>query len=181
MTTDSLSQLPLFRNSSDDHLNTDTIPLTKGYETIVSVEDADLANFKWQVMETNGLHYAYGRMPSAGRKKLLLHRVILGRILGRELTRTEQTDHINSNPLDNRRENLRIATNAQNQHNKGRYLNNKSGYKGVHWDRQKGKWRAEIQTMGKRTYLGYFPTPEEAYAAYCEAALKYHGEFAYFE
>src|ERR1043165_3940616 len=99
-------------------------------------------------------------------------------MIGRPLEKHELVDHIDGNGLNNRRSNLRLATYAQSSMNRGRNIKNSSGYKGV--DLKDGKWRAEIQVSRKKVYLGRFSTPEEAYAAYCEAAKKYHGEFANF-
>lgn len=84
-------------------------------------------------------------------------------------------DHINGNRADNRFENLRAATLSQNCMNRGKPVSNSSGYKGVRNSRN--RWRATIGSGGKRYYLGYFDTPEEAYEAYCEAAKKLHGDF----
>ena len=104
----------------------------------------------------------------------LLHRIIMGDPDGQEV------DHINVNPLDNRRENLRICSHHENSFNRTKYSNNKSGFKGVYFDKQKQKFRAYINIDGKRKYLGYFDDPEEAHQAYCKAAIKLHGEFARF-
>jgi hypothetical protein len=87
-------------------------------------------------------------------------------------------DHINGNTLDNRRENLRSVTHAQNLMNQKLSRANKSGFKGVSMDRSSGKWRAHITKDGIVRQLGYFPTPELAHEAYCTAAAIFHGEFA---
>jgi hypothetical protein len=87
-------------------------------------------------------------------------------------------DHINGNVKNNSPENLRLATNAQNQWNRGAYRNNTSGFKGVHWHKQRQKWQAGIKHHGKPRHLGLFDTPEEAHAAYTRAAAELHGEFA---
>jgi hypothetical protein len=67
---------------------------------------------------------------------------------------------------------------AENNRNCGRDHTNTSGYKGVYWYEDRKKWRAQIGYQGKVTNLGSFDTPEEAHAAYCEAAHRLHGEFA---
>lgn len=89
-----------------------------------------------------------------------------------------QPDHINRNRLDNRRCNLRPVTLSQNNCNRGIPSNNTSGYKGVWFDKCRGKWRGDIRVSGKKISLGYHDDPKEAVKAYNEAALKYHGEFA---
>lgn len=80
-------------------------------------------------------------------------------------------DHINGNTLDNRRENLRVCTQAENQKNKKCYKNNKFGLKGVRYDKKKKKYSSNLR-------LGLFNTPEEAHEAYCRAAKLVHGEYA---
>lgn len=85
-------------------------------------------------------------------------------------------DHINGERDDNRIVNLRLATRAQNNMNARRPCSNTSGYKGASFCR--GKWDARIGIDGKDVYLGSFDTPEEAHAAYANAASKVFGEFA---
>lgn len=89
-----------------------------------------------------------------------------------------QIDHINCDPADNRLCNLRACSQAENQHNQGLRKTNKSGFKGVSWMPKQRKWRAAIFVNSKQKHLGLFTDPQEAYSAYCKAALEYHGEFA---
>ena len=89
-------------------------------------------------------------------------------------------DHFNTNGIDNRFANLRNATDLQNAHNKNKYKNNTSGYKGVSWKPQNKKYQASIQFNGKQLYLGLYDTAEEAYEIYCQKARELHGEFANF-
>jgi hypothetical protein len=73
------------------------------------------------------------------------------------------TDHINHNTLDNRKENLRVVTPAQNcQNRKLNQKNNKSGFFGVSFHKNNKKWIAKVSLMGKAHYLGLYLTPEEA-------------------
>jgi hypothetical protein len=90
-------------------------------------------------------------------------------------------DHIDGNFHNNRFENLRLATSHQNQCNQKTRIDNTSGLKGVSWDKTRKKWQTGIQVKGKRIALGRYKTKEEAYAAYCEAARKLHGDFARLE
>lgn len=88
-------------------------------------------------------------------------------------------DHINGNPLDNRRINLRVCTHQQNMLNRRMNRNNTTGFKGV---TQVGpnRWAAAIAMNGCCHYLGVYDSPEKAHAVYCEAAVWLHGEFANF-
>ena len=155
------------------------LELTRGQVAVIDDIDADLAEFKWCVQaHHSGDFYAVRNAAHPKRMKVLLHRVILERVIGRPLTKTELTDHVSGDKLDNRRTNLRIATNAQNLRNRGKQRNNTTGFKGVAWHRTSEKWTAQIVVNGKKMHLGYFTTPEAAHAAYCIAARELHGEFA---
>lgn len=87
-------------------------------------------------------------------------------------------DHRNQIKHDNRIDNLREATGSQNGANTGKRIDNTSGFKGVSWSKQSRRWQAHIRSHGRSKYLGLFDTPEEAHAAYVEAAHCLHGEFA---
>lgn len=87
-------------------------------------------------------------------------------------------DHINMDPLDNRRKNLRFATKAQNMHNRRRPRHNSTGFKGVYFNKATGKWDAYISANKRRTYLGAFLSAEAAARAYDLKAAAIHGEFA---
>lgn len=87
-------------------------------------------------------------------------------------------DHANGNRLDNRIENLRLATMSQNLANARRPRTNTSGFKGVSWVNSRGKWEAYIQVMGRKRHLGYWDDPEKAKSARDHAAGVAWGEFA---
>ena len=103
-------------------------------------------------------------MPSGRRKTVSMHREILG------AKDHEEVDHINGDRLDNRRSNLRVLGRSANLHNRGAY--GPSGLKGVSWDKRKKKWRAEIGKNGKRAWLGYHDTKEDAERIYRKASKK---------
>jgi HNH endonuclease/AP2 domain len=87
-------------------------------------------------------------------------------------------DHMNGQKDDNRIKNLRLATKSQNGMNRGAQRNNTSGFKGVYWHKQVGKWNAYIKLRGRRHSLGLFEDISAAAAAYRAAAHRLHGEFA---
>lgn len=86
----------------------------------------------------------------------------------------ECIDHINRCAGDNRWENLREATHAQNMQNKRMRKDNVSGYVGVSWKSESKKWYAQIDVDGRCIFLGYFADPEAAYRAYLAAAAIHH-------
>jgi len=90
----------------------------------------------------------------------------------------ELVDHINQIKDDNRWTNLRQATVSQNNINSKKPKNNKSGYRGVHWDKTRNKWVAMIKYKCKKMNLGAYTDIEHAAAAYKKAALELYGEFA---
>ena len=84
-----------------------------------------------------------------------------------------QVDHIDGDPSNNRRSNLRLCTRAQNSQNQRRHLDNASGYKGVCWHKASRKWHAQLS----RKSVGLFDTAEQAKAAYDAAAERLFGDF----
>ena len=87
-------------------------------------------------------------------------------------------DHIDGNPLNNRPENLRLATIMQNSYNSKLYTSNTSGYKGVSFDRETGKWLAQIRIDGRNKKLGRYLTAELANEAVVKVRAVEHGRFA---
>jgi len=87
-------------------------------------------------------------------------------------------DHIDGNPLNNRIENLRPATETQNHHNVGMFKNNKSGVKGVCWDKSKKKWLARCCFQYKIHHIGTFDSLEEASKMVKQYREFLHGSFA---
>lgn len=89
-----------------------------------------------------------------------------------------QIDHISGIRSDNRWENLREASQSQNNANrKGLHPRNTSGYKGVSWSSKKGCWWAQIKIDGVHHNLGYYDDPCQAAEAYKSAALKAFGDY----
>jgi hypothetical protein len=102
-------------------------------------------------------------------KTVPIHQIILGLSGGRE----KVADHLNGDSLDNRKSNLRISTNLGNARNSKIRSDNKSGVKGVHYDKRKEKWIARISLKGERILLGNFENKKDAILARREAELKY--------
>lgn len=148
------------------------IVLSRGLTATVDQEDYErLSAHKWYANTSHGEpKYAATNINGI---TVAMHRMILGVMPGVEV------DHLNGDGFDNRRRNLRIATGTENRRNVGIIKSNKSGYKGVDWHSRFRRWRAAIRVNGKRIHLGYFDTAEQGAAAYNEAAIKHHGEFAW--
>ena len=87
-------------------------------------------------------------------------------------------DHIDGDSLNNRIENLRAATQSQNMGNSRMKSNNTSGYKGVTFRKDTGKWQAAVMVNGKHISLGSHATKEEAHQAYIFGSQKHFGQFA---
>lgn len=120
-------------------------------------------------VDANG--YACGTIDG---RRVLYHRILLGILDSPEIL----CDHRNLLKLDNRRENLRRATKAQNGQNRTKRKDNKSGYKGVYFCRTTQRWRAEIACDNDRRKLGRFDSAVKAALAYDRAAISLHGDFA---
>lgn len=145
----------------------------KKYTVIVSNEDFDWLNqYFWTVEFNHGNGDVYARMNVARNKTVRLHRFILN------APDHLQVDHINGNTRDNRRENLRLCTLQQNNQNARAKKSNKSGYKGVSWDKLQNKWVVRIMFEGRNPYLGAFDSAHQAAMCYDLWARDIFGEFA---
>jgi hypothetical protein len=153
------------------------IKLTQGKYTLVSTIDFEYLNqWKWYARKQRSTWYAVRDIWIPVHKILYMHRLIHNRLY---FNTQMQTDHKDQNGLNNQRNNLRVATNTENNRNKKKQRNNTSGYKGVYWSNQGHKWFVQICVNKRLIYLGYFTEKLEAAKVYNKAAKKYFGEFAY--
>lgn len=140
-----------------------------GPNAIVDADDVEIVNkYGWE-LNNDGHPYA-----SIRGKSTPMHQLLTGE---------KNPDHINRDKLDHRRANLRTANKTLNEANTGPRKTNKSGYKGVSWDKVNNKWLAQIgyQEEGRNINkkLGRFNTPEEAAEAYNKKSKELHGDYAY--
>ena len=149
-----------------------------GLKTQVDDEDYEWLNqWKWRMDWKSGAGYVVRRTTKgvANKKRSLrLHRVIMGVLDRPEIT----IDHVDGNPFNNQRSNLRLASCSQNGCNRGPLVGSSSKFKGVYWNKSAAKWKAEVAYSGKRFHLGYFEDEEAAARAYDVRAKELHGEFA---
>jgi hypothetical protein len=131
---------------------------------------ADIAIVKAHKWYLNSHGYAITRVNR--KEQLFLHRLIMNPPEGMFV------DHINGNPLDNQRCNLRLCTHQENMFNKKIRKDNAYGCTGVDYDKRRKKWRARIHVNGKDIHLGYFDIFEHAANSRIAAERKHFGEFS---
>jgi len=146
------------------------IPLTRGQFAVVDAKDYPvLSQYTWFAEGTDKNYYAVRKENG---KSIKMHR---------QITNAPDhlvVDHIDHNGLNNRNNNLRLATFTQNCQNQRRLSHKTSKYKGVHWNKRQKKWAAQIHCNNKKYYLGYFHDEIEAAKAYDKKAVELHGDFA---
>jgi len=152
------------------------IKLTRGKYAIVDVEDFERLNkYKWHCT-----HYGYAvraEYERSGKGKrqvgVHMHKMVCPAPDGMVV------DHVNRNSLDNRKSNLRVATQRQNVWNR-KFVRKggKTRYDGIRWDKNREKWQVRLTIKGRRESFGYYADEVEAAKAYDEAAKRYRGEYA---
>jgi hypothetical protein len=145
-------------------------------ECLISTDDLERVkehSGTWRVSwnpSKKGLYVlGHTRKPDGNQTSVYLHRWILGLNDPKIFT-----DHVNGNTLDNTRSNLNEVTPAENQQNKGRLRNNTSGYTGITWHKQRGKWQANIEVNGSKKSLGLYNNINDAVAARKHAESQYY-------
>lgn len=130
--------------------------------TLIDLEDIDkVKNIKWWKNERGYVNS----------KNIMLHKLIM------DCPKNKVVDHINHDPLDNRKSNLRICSQNENRFNSRIRKDNTTGYPGIMFIKKSNKYRAKITKNGITHNLGYFNTLEEAIKVRKEAEEKYFGEF----
>ncbi len=148
------------------------IPLNDGKIAIIDEADYELVRqYKWHCYDRYVICSPHGKE----RTTISMHRLIMKPPAGFVV------DHINQNKLDNRRSNLRICTQSQNKANCFKSANNKSGIKGVSWNKSTRKWQTSIRNNRKHIFIGQFKDIHEASQAYAKKAREIFGEFACLE
>jgi hypothetical protein len=154
-------------NSND----TVIIPISRNKVTIVDASDAELvlSMGRWTANPTsNGFYARYMSTPPLA--SFYLHQMLMN-------FPARMIDHIDGDTLNNQRSNLRIVTPSQSVMNTTIRADNKSGHRGIFWDKNRGKWRADIKAGVHKKSLGRFDCIEDAIAAYNKAAAELFGEY----
>ncbi len=152
------------------------IQLTKNKVALVDDIDYDslieIASWYASSDHNNGTYYVRGQHRTL-KKEVSIHNIILNPPKGYIV------DHIDGDPLNNQRSNLRLATISQNNRNvRKRKTPSSSGYKGVSKTKKQTKWYASIKFNKKSYNLGLYDLEEDAAKAYDKKALEFFGEFA---
>lgn len=142
------------------------IPLGHGQFAIVDDEDYEkVSRHKWHTMANREGTHTYAVT------KLRMHRLVIDAPLG------YMVDHINGDTLDNRKANLRLCTNSQNQQNTAS-RGGTSKYKGVSFQKKSGMWVGAFQYDGKRHYCGMWDSEDDAARAVDKKRGEVCGDFA---
>ena len=138
----------------------------------IDIEDVDkIKNYKWSLSRKNGKPVKVSTSQFC-KKRISIQHIILGITPSREA----MIDHIDTNPLNNKKNNLRMCNNTENCRNTGVGKNNMWGYKGV--KKRGNRWGSRIMVDRKELWLGTFGNKEDAAMAYNVAAIEHFGKFA---
>jgi hypothetical protein len=146
-----------------------TIHGSKNLTSLIDFKDwLDVCDKRWYIRtytKRPGLAYMLTTIKD---KKVYLHNALL---------RAKMVDHINQNPLDNRRVNLRVTSYNQNTANGRKRKDNNSGYRGVFWDTSRSRWVAKMSVDYHDIHLGCFMDPQTASEAYKTTCLEWYGVY----
>jgi hypothetical protein len=147
------------------------IPLTQDKIALVDDDIYELIKvYKWHTMKNYNIFYAARNTsrkddPQNKQYHIYLHHLVVGKP-----PKGMDVDHIDGNGLNNQRSNLRVVLHRKNTQN---LLKQRMGrLVGASWNKRDKKWRADIQINGKRVYLGYFDSEQEAHETYMKELEK---------
>lgn len=144
------------------------VEATRGGFVMIDRQDVEkVGQYAWHLTRHGG--HAAARIDG---KIVLMHRFLMNPPKGM------QVDHINHNTLDNRRSNLRTCSGAENSKNTRSHAGSSSVFKGVWWNKEKGKWSCQIAIGNRKKHIGHFLTEEAAARAYDAKAKQLFGGFA---
>lgn len=150
-------------------------------EILVDEEDYDFVKDQiWYAnvsTRSNNIKLSYIGLDPSKNEVYRIHHLILMRH-GIEIPKGYVVDHIDHNPANNQKRNLRLCSNQQNKFNAPIQKNNTSGFRGVSWFAKTQSWRARIKINGKEKHIGIFKSPIDAAIAYNEVATNLFGEYA---
>ena len=166
------------RMKKENHfeINGDIVKMydSKGLSFLIDIDDLErVRQYCWQVNK-KGYVCSYTPMYNGVRNYVSLHRFITNC-----KDKNMVVDHINHNTCDNRKENLRICTPSQNQQNVKPTSYNKSGVRGVRFNKYTNKWEVGITIDGKHRVVGYYKEMADAVACRKQYEEKYYGNYRY--
>lgn len=132
------------------------------------IDEQDKKLFADKNIKISGFGYAFYY---ENKKAHYIHKILLG-------NPKAIVDHINGNKLDNRRSNLRVVSRADNRAN-SKPQRNKSGYRGVYWRSDRGKWIARIHEGKNYLYIGSYGDVKEAALAWNDKAKELYGKYTF--
>ena len=139
-------------------------------EFYVDADDFEIIKqYCWykHINKYNGYHSLRTKDPTT-KKDVKLNYLVAGKYY----------DHIDRNPLNNRKHNLRVANASENMQNSSISTRNTSGVIGVSWDKNRNKWHVQISVNKNGIHIGRFANKEDAIVARLQAEKEYYGEFA---
>lgn len=146
----------------------------EGFAMVDDVDYERLAKCRWK-LDSKGIYPIRADESRRDGKRIVVY--LAHMVLPKAANpRVVQVDHIDGDPRNAQRANLRYATRSQNQANRHRFVS-RTGYKGVTLHRQTGKYQAQIRRDGKDYYLGIHTTPEAAARAYAKKGAELFGEY----
>lgn len=143
------------KNTNVYKINGETTEIITVKGDVILIDSADIELAKSHCWHVDSKGYAHG---GTSNKRFRLHNLLMNPSKGMVV------DHINRNKLDNRRCNLRLVTNQENQFNRGLGKNNRSGHVGIHFNKQCEKWCCQLTHDRKIVFSGLFDSKEEAIA-----------------